>query len=673
MATLLARRRKRNRDTHPLLERMGVTEIPPILRKLGVTAESLDEMTEDDLRGIVRKVRTLSSRLRSAGPSTDDELHAWVVDNIGVDIPRVAVCADHVAPFTLLADLYFHRTSAALALANRGGAKTFIVAVLHFVNATYKPGYGGLSFGSTEAQSNRCYGHIEDWCYEVDKESGRRTDRVKPFIRDKPLKSHTTWKTGSVVEVVAGSINAVSGPHPSLAHGDEIDLMERPVWDQSRGMAVTNRATGQLPPWMARFKGMIPPQDVATSTRNSTKGLMQEIIDEVGEDLKSDSIPQFDLYPWCIWETVAEVPNCRCELARKRKARLRELSMDADSLCECHRVPKGRHKDGTKRTLEQSCAIKDDNGKLIGGKGFKARGWKPYIDLVRTFKRNTPGTWLLQHECRHGRDENSYIEDWSLSDYGIRHYEPHPLYGPIYQGVDWGTTHPAAVLWVQYLTAEVPGLGFEFEPIWLQPGIYVLFKEIYVAGLGADSLAKRVNAVENEYRRQYGKAWKVKGRFCDPQGAGERITFNNHGLSSSWPVKTRNKERMITIVQNLVIDDRFVADVQEAPMFCEEIEIWQKKPETGKELDKFNHTMAAWRYVISNAEIIESKQREKGGRSTGVAPMGAAERVQKRAQHVILTRRQQAVESGQTHYGANFAASGGTSVQIPRQFTLQHR
>ena len=181
----------------------------------------------------MQRVQILSRRLQYEGPSNDDELHAWVVKNIGVDIPRVAVCQDHVPPFKFLADLFFERTSAALALANRGGSKTFIVALLHFLNSTYKAGCGCLTFGATEAQGNRCYSNIEDWCYERDRETGRRLDIILPFIRERPKKSQTVWKTGSVVEVVAGSENAVSGPHPAKAHADEIDQMERPVWNQS--------------------------------------------------------------------------------------------------------------------------------------------------------------------------------------------------------------------------------------------------------------------------------------------------------------------------------------------------------------------------------------------------------------------------------------------------------
>lgn len=75
------------RDVHPLLQRMGVTEIPPILRQIGVTAEALDGMDVDELRSIAQRVQTLSRRLRYAGPQNDEELWLWVKQNLGVSIP----------------------------------------------------------------------------------------------------------------------------------------------------------------------------------------------------------------------------------------------------------------------------------------------------------------------------------------------------------------------------------------------------------------------------------------------------------------------------------------------------------------------------------------------------------------------------------------------------------
>lgn len=83
----------------------------------------LEELDEDQLREMFQAQKELERRLAVEGPQTDDELHAWLLDELGLDIPRVSVCEDHDAPFTFIADLFFERTEAALLMANRGGSK----------------------------------------------------------------------------------------------------------------------------------------------------------------------------------------------------------------------------------------------------------------------------------------------------------------------------------------------------------------------------------------------------------------------------------------------------------------------------------------------------------------------------------------------------------------------
>jgi hypothetical protein len=230
-------------------------------------------------------------------------------------------------------------------------------------------------------------------------------------------------------------------------------------------------------------------------------------------------------------------------------------------------------------------------------------------------------------------------------------------------GVDWGATHPACVLWFQYLTCEVPALDFNYQPIWLAPGTYILFREIYTAGIDAGTLGKRVIEIENGYRNQFDGSWTVAGRFADPQGKGDRITWKNLGLKTYWPVKTRNKERMITTVQNIVIDDKFAVDVEKASVFCEEVETWQKKPD-GKELDKFNHAMASWRYGIANAEIIEGKERAKYGDSE--RQPRDPDRRKKTGSYVTAD----SLERNQVNYGS-IAAVGGSGAPLDPNFVIQ--
>jgi hypothetical protein len=118
---------------------------------------------------------------------------------------------------------------------------------------------------------------------------------------------------------------------------------------------------------------------------------------------------------------------------------------------------------------------------------------------------------------------------------------------------------------------------------------------------------------------------------------------------------------MISNVQNLVIDDRFAVDVELAPVFCEEVEIWQKKDD-GKELDKFNHAMSAWRYGISNAEIIEGRTRAHGG-SNG-------QQMQPSGRQVVSVKTISSIDHQQVHYGGSVAAAGGSQVVLDPNFVL---
>jgi hypothetical protein len=190
-----------------------------------------------------------------------------------------------------------------------------------------------------------------------------------------------------------------------------------------------------------------------------------------------------------------------------------------------------------------------------------------------------------------------------------------------------------------------------------------------VAGISTETLAQRVIQQEERYRYELeAKQWNVKGRFCDPAGAGDRLTFFNYGMKSGWPYKTRNKQRMIENVQNLVIDDRFAVDVDQCPMFCEEVEIWQKNPKTDKELDKFNHAMAAWRYGISNAEVLEgAKRKAQGGNTAQDIRSGKRDR-----KLLVVARYSTRVPVGedQANYGS-VAFTGGTQVPMDPRFSIR--
>ena len=185
----------------------------------------LASMSIDELQELYEADRQLVAQIRLSGPQDDDELHAWIKEEMGIDIPRVSVCADHDAPFEFLADLYFERVDAALGVANRGGAKTFMVALLHWLNSNFKPGCESCTFGAVEQQSYRAYAHLKNWIYDKD------GNKIPEVISS--LMSKTEMTNGSSIEVLGSTPEQVNGPHPQKAHADEIELMRDDTWREA--------------------------------------------------------------------------------------------------------------------------------------------------------------------------------------------------------------------------------------------------------------------------------------------------------------------------------------------------------------------------------------------------------------------------------------------------------
>ena len=91
---------------------------------------------------------------------------------------------------------------------------------------------------------------------------------------------------------------------------------------------------------MATSTAMIPPQDIATSTRNSTKGRMQEILDEIFEEIKKQATFRSSISTsWCIWETIQESAELPVR-SRRRRVRLGSRNLTG-TRSRCVRVPPG--------------------------------------------------------------------------------------------------------------------------------------------------------------------------------------------------------------------------------------------------------------------------------------------------------------------------------------------
>lgn len=82
--------------------------------------------------------------------------------------------------------------------------------------------------------------------------------------------SFTKYFNNSRYKIVTGSKKAVNGPHNSVVHRDEIELMDKEVYLESLNIEKAKvNSDGEL----------INTRTLLTSTRKTSMGLMQEIID----------------------------------------------------------------------------------------------------------------------------------------------------------------------------------------------------------------------------------------------------------------------------------------------------------------------------------------------------------------------------------------------------------
>lgn len=533
--------------------------------------ELVDELADDtnveELRDILLGLDALADKDNLDDIITsDDELHQYIKDKLGIKIPRVAVCPHHNAPFELISDLFFNRVAAAILVAGRGGGKTMTAAAWQFLNMRFIPEVECASVGAVDIQAKRAYQHFKTF----QRKAG--SDYVISS-----LLSETIWSKEQKYEVLTGSINSVNGPHPQKVHRDEVELMDPKVFQESLQMEKSKRTSEGT---------IIPRQTLITSTRKRSDGIMQELLDECKMAIKEGRKPPYKVYTFCIKEVVETQPSCRMAYP----------DLPEDDKCDCNLVKKGEWQEGVDRTLDTVC-----NGAFA-----KSDGFVPLTDLQTTFLTSSKAMWDAQQECKRPYAEDISIEAWSQERHGIyKGFEPDPDNGPIYQSIDFGGTNPHAVEWGQILDYEVEVTGYDGMPKRIPQGSLVLFAEIYIAEIGNWQLADLIVAQEDAIRARWPK-FKIAGRFADPQAKAARLDFRHHNppLACSWPTVTRDREEHFKRLNQRVKDGLFYVVLDDCPMFVEEIEAWNIKNK------EFDHAMDSGLYMASNVWVAEKKRKE---------------------------------------------------------------
>ncbi len=216
----------------------------------------------------------LLQHFRQKGLRDEDEVSFYIREYLGLNIPTKAYCVGHDAPIRMIIDLFFEKVGTALGWANRTGGKTMGVAVLNHLDMEFKPGVDICVAASTMDQARKGYNHFKNLYSDP---------LMRQSVDGELLQSQSKLKNGSVLEIITGTVKGVNSPHPNKARLDEVELMAYEVFQEAMSMSMS--------------KGGYRAQDVYTSTRKKSAGLMNRLITEAPE--KGTRI-----FSWCIWDVV---------------------------------------------------------------------------------------------------------------------------------------------------------------------------------------------------------------------------------------------------------------------------------------------------------------------------------------------------------------------------------
>jgi len=479
-------------------------------------------------------------------PRNDDELKDYIAKVYSYKIPDVAVVEGNVSPFKFISDAFFEKVSDFIVVANRGGSKTTCISILHSLNMNFKPGCKIGTVGAIKPQALRCYNMFRKL--------------IKPYYEYDRIAKSTMMETlfnsplDTSLEVLIGTMAGMNSPHPPKTFFDEVELASS--WEIIQEFFNMSMQTRTL------IKSAdIKSQIFLISTRKYSYGYMERILSDREE-------MGFNLYVWSIWE-IGE----RCE---------------RESCFECSKIVKGLNADGSPRTFKDVC----------GGKLKKSNGYRPVDDVIKTFRRLDPKTWEAQQECLkpsnkgavfYWFDEDKHVLKNDILDENGKEIEYKSNQIKIYEGIDWGGSHPnVCVWWAEY------------------KGNFIMFDEIYITDTAPSDFADMIL----RKREFWGIEDKIIESYCDPSGKLNRLELEKKGITT---VAAKNDIfESISIINSLGVSNRIYIVGSRCPNAVREFKGLHFPNETAlrssfdKPVDKDNHTVDGSRYVFLEVNPVDN-------------------------------------------------------------------
>jgi hypothetical protein len=298
------------------------------------------------------------------GFSNKEEIVLFAKEFLGFTIPTISPpsCLEkgHCPPADFLADLILEKVDSALLFASRTSGKTRIVSIANILDMLTKPKIDIASAGATLDQAGRAYQYFTEYATKK---------YIAPYMTSS-IQSYSHLANDATLEILTGTIKGMNSPHVCRLRLDEVELMPWAVLEEAFSITLS--------------KYGYRAQDVLSSTRKYSTGVMQKLLNEAHER-------NMRVYQFCVF----------------------------DSLIQCTRdcVDHGV------KCPAYSKMSKDKEIILCGGKAHHSRGWYSIDDFIKKCKIMSLDTLQVQwfnDEPRGGAlvygnyyDDKIHAIDWS--------------------------------------------------------------------------------------------------------------------------------------------------------------------------------------------------------------------------------------------------------------------
>ncbi|MEM9414562.1 MAG: hypothetical protein AAGA29_03670 [Planctomycetota bacterium] len=327
-------------------------------------------------------------QLQQLRPRTDGQLHRFVESAFGLSVPTRSVSGLGCAPFDYLRDSYFGVAGDGVVWASRGGGKTMLGAAATLLDLLFRPGVQVRVLGGSLAQSEKMYEHLRSLLDRPVFQGGGGV------LRGEPTSRRVVLANGSRAELLTASQRSVRGTRVHILRCDEVEEMDREVWEAAQLVTRSGRCGGE------RVRGRVE----ALSTMHRTGGLMSALTAGVGGTCMGEESP---------------MPGEQSESGLPTRKVYRWNALDVVARC-----PVERSCDG--------CALWSD----CGGRAKEASGFVSVEDLLRSRSRVSDRVWDSEMMCRRPQTRDSVYYQFSRDKHVLGEGDPRLRCAPPRPGGD---------------------------------------------------------------------------------------------------------------------------------------------------------------------------------------------------------------------------------------------